>query len=92
MSNRPGRVFVAVYYRLSPPAADLVREHRALRAIARLVLHPMIWSARLVDTSPASTLVLLVTAAGGSGLLCYGIIRRRRDAPRRRLTSPTPRA
>jgi glucose/arabinose dehydrogenase len=77
-SNAPGRALVAIYYRLSPPAADLVREHPALRDVTRFVLRSVIWGARLTDIASTSTLVLLVMVAGGSGLVCYGIARRRR--------------
>jgi glucose/arabinose dehydrogenase len=75
-SNAPGRALVAVYYRLSPPVADLVREHPALRDVTRFVLRPVIWGARLTDISSTSMLVLLVLVAGGSGLVCYGTARR----------------
>jgi glucose/arabinose dehydrogenase len=80
MGNAPGRVFVAAYYSLSPPVADLIREHGALRAVTRLALRPVIWGVRLAETSGTSmgVLLLLSTGAGGSGLLWYGVVRRRR--------------
>src|SRR5262245_2852768 len=64
MISGPGRMFVAVYYRLSPPAAALIREHPALRAATRAALRPVVWGARVADTSPASMAVVLVAIAG----------------------------
>jgi glucose/arabinose dehydrogenase len=81
MNNTPGRAFVVVYYRLSPPAAGLIREHRTLRTLTRLALRPAIWGARFTETAPAAMLVLLSTAIGGGGLLCCRAMRRGRAAP-----------
>jgi glucose/arabinose dehydrogenase len=78
MTSAPGRALVAAYYRVSPPAAELIRGNRALRALTRLALRPTIWGARLAETSPASALILLVTVVGASGLLVYRTARRRR--------------
>jgi hypothetical protein len=78
MTIVPGRVLVAAYYRMSPPAAELIRGNPALRALTRLALRPAIWGARLAETSPAAMLILLVTAVAGSGLLGYRTVRRRR--------------
>jgi hypothetical protein len=69
-------MLVAFYYRLSPPAAALIREHPALRAATRVALRPVIWGARLADTSPALMAVVVVAIAGGGGLLGHGAVRR----------------
>jgi hypothetical protein len=37
-----GRAFVAFYYRHSPPLAKYVSEHRAVRALARAGLYPIV--------------------------------------------------
>jgi len=42
LTNPPGRAFVALYYRLSPPVADLVSQHDALKLLVRLLLTPVI--------------------------------------------------
>ena len=84
LTNAPGRLFVAAYYWASPPLADLIREHRALRAGVRLALRPLTWGVRVMDASPLRLLVLLALAAGGSALLCRGAKRRwiaRRASP-----------
>lgn len=41
LTNAPGRVFVALYYRCSPPLADLIARHTLLRGLARLSLTPV---------------------------------------------------
>jgi glucose/arabinose dehydrogenase len=52
LTNTPGRVFVAAYYRISPSVAALIGRHAVLRALARQALRPAIWGARAVETSP----------------------------------------
>jgi hypothetical protein len=42
LSNLPGRLFVALYYRVSPPIADLIARHALLRGATRLLLVPVI--------------------------------------------------
>lgn len=75
MTSAPGRVFIAAYYWLSPPVADLIRQHDALRAATRLGLRAGLWGTRRIETSPGWMLVLLPVIAGGGGLLGYGAVR-----------------
>jgi hypothetical protein len=42
LTNPPGRLFVAFYYRVSPPLADLIARHESLRGATRLLLAPVI--------------------------------------------------
>ncbi len=35
LNNPAGKVFVAVYYKLSPPMAEFISKHRVLRAVVR---------------------------------------------------------
>jgi hypothetical protein len=56
----PGRLFVATYYTLSPPMADFIAEHQALRAMARTLLWPLITAVEFPGTS-----LLLLAAAWG---------------------------
>lgn len=44
LTNAPGRAFVALYYRLSPPAADFIARHDMLRLLVRLLLTPLIFT------------------------------------------------
>ena len=42
MTNPAGKKFIKLYYRYSPPLADLIRESEALKTISRLLLTPVI--------------------------------------------------
>lgn len=82
LTNAPGRLVVAVYIRLSPPVADLIRDRDALRSAARLALYPAIWTARITETAPAWMLGLAPLIAVGGGLLTYRAVSRfRRSRP-----------
>ena len=49
LTNGPGRWFVELYYRWSPPVADYIRARDALRAVVRWILAPWVaLSERLV--------------------------------------------
>jgi len=60
-----GRLFVEVYYRVSPPLARLITAHETLRAATRVALRPVIWWAGLAVASPEVAYLLLVGGAGG---------------------------
>jgi len=43
LTNPVGRVFVHIYYRVSPPVAGLISRHESLRAITRWLLTPLVY-------------------------------------------------
>ena len=47
-TNKAGKQFLKLYYRLSPRIADSIRNHHILKAYVRSVLKPLILFARLV--------------------------------------------
>jgi uncharacterized repeat protein (TIGR01451 family) len=63
---RPGQRLVAAYYRLSPPIAELIRQHEALRAATRALLWPVVWWTHLALAWPALALAL----GGGTVVSC----------------------
>jgi len=44
LTNSAGRVFVHYYYELSPPVAEYISRHSALRSAARFMLTPVVYS------------------------------------------------
>lgn len=48
LTNGPGRWFVSLYYRHSPPIADYIRHHETLRSAVRIGLYPLIAFSRLM--------------------------------------------
>jgi subtilisin family serine protease len=62
-TNAPGRLLVGSYYQLSPPFAEVVRQHEALRATTRGILRPVVWWAHLALASP-----VLAFSVGAGGL------------------------
>lgn len=75
MQNAPGRAFVAFYYRHSPPAAEFIARHGALRAVARGVLAPVVFAVERPATAAGSVLLALLL-----------LLNLRRAAARRRAT------
>lgn len=45
LTNAVGRQLVAIYYRLSPPLADLIARHEPLRTATRILLTPVVFAA-----------------------------------------------
>lgn len=73
LTNAPGRLFVALYYRVSPPLARVIAEHDLLRAAARGLLVPLI----LAVEYPVPALLLMLLSGGGAG---WRLTRRRQAA------------
>ena len=64
LTNAPGRAFVAMYYRLSPPVAGFIARHAALRLLVRLLLTPIVMA---VAHPAAAGALLLAVACGMAG-------------------------
>jgi hypothetical protein len=43
-TSSPGRAFIGLYYRYSPPAARFISQHEPLRAAVRGALYPVAWA------------------------------------------------
>ena len=72
LTNAPGRLFVALYYRLSPPVARVIGEHEWMRGGVRLLLLPVV----LAVEHPGGALLVLMLSGGGA---VFGLVRRRRS-------------
>jgi len=70
LTHAPGRFLVAAYYRASPPLAEAIRQHEALRATTRGLLRPIVWWVRIALISPA----LATIVAGGAGLGAWALL------------------
>lgn len=62
LTNMPGRAFVALYYRLSPPIADFISEHESARFMIRIMLAPIIFAVKHLSAVLATAAILLLTA------------------------------
>ena len=90
VTHGPGRLLVAAYARLSPPLADVIRRHEALRTAVRAALGPVVWWARLTLAAPALGVLLVGGSAVAGALILVGLPRARRRRARRhgRRTEP----
>jgi hypothetical protein len=82
LTHAPGRLFVAAYYRASPPLAALIRQHQALRVATRGLLWPVVWGAQLALVSPALALALGGGGFGAGAFLLARLHRAWRARPR----------
>jgi hypothetical protein len=79
MPNRIGRAFVKAYYKYSPPMADFIAGHDALRTTVRWCLAPLIAvSWMLLHFGAAPTLLLMGLMFSGMFIIGYRKIRRHR--------------
>ena len=46
LTNPVGKVFVNIYYKISPPVADFIRGHPILKKTVRGILSPLVWIIR----------------------------------------------
>jgi hypothetical protein len=60
LTNAPGRLFVTMYYRYSPPLADYIGRHETLRTILRLGFTPVVYMVKYPRV--ASILFILIVA------------------------------
>ncbi len=63
VTNAPGKMLVAGYYRFSPPVAEFIGQNERFRATTRVLLWPAVWWAHLALASP-----LLAFTLGAAGL------------------------
>jgi len=59
LTNAPGRKFVELYYRYSPPVAELIARHQTLQLVARIILTPIFYAVVYPYTSIAGVCVLI---------------------------------
>ncbi|PKN16311.1 MAG: hypothetical protein CVU66_01410 [Deltaproteobacteria bacterium HGW-Deltaproteobacteria-23] len=61
LTNLPGRVLVATYYKISPPIADFIKEHESARFIVRILLTPVIFAVKHCWLALLAALILALT-------------------------------
>jgi len=47
MTSNIGRAFVNLYYKYSPPVAEVISKNETLKSITRTLLKPIIWGAEV---------------------------------------------
>ena len=65
LTNAPGRLLVALYYRVSPPLAAFIAGHDTLRLVSRWMLTPVVWCVEYGALAGMSLCMLGGMAAAG---------------------------
>lgn len=78
LPNRAGRSFVRLYYRVSPPLAEVISRSEALRAVIRTGLLPLIWLTDTSMKSPSLGLAICLVVLGVLPCPVIWVARRRR--------------
>ena len=64
LTNGPGRAFVTLYYRLSPPMADVIAQHDTMRLMTRWLLTPLVLAVAYPVAAILFILFTLLTVCG----------------------------
>lgn len=70
LTNPVGQALVELYYEISPPVAEFIEEHPALKPIVRVGLAPAV---ALTTVAVSTTLVEKIAIAGGLALVFVGL-------------------
>jgi len=82
LTNPPGKAFVDFYYKVSPPMAEFITEHPALKPVVRAGLVPAIaMSTVAVNTTLAEKMAILSLLVLVSVALAVWVTRRRGKGP-----------
>lgn len=82
LSNGPGREFVRLYYRYSPPIADNLRGHEAMRTAVRWSLWPVVFAVKQPLGAVANVLLVAFLLFGVRRCRSRSISRQRTAAPK----------
>jgi hypothetical protein len=83
-TNPLGSAFVSLYYKVSPPMADFIEKHPALKPIVRAGLMPAVaMSSVALNTTLAEKAAILVAIALFTTVLIMWLVRRTRRLERR---------
>ena len=80
LPKRWGKQFVALYYKYSPPVADMIGQHEILKGVVRVMLYPLLFlSYMLLKATILQQLLFVVSCMFASGMAIF-LIRQQKAA------------
>jgi hypothetical protein len=63
LTNSIGKALVKFYYKVSPPLADYIKEHKTVRKVARFILLPVVYGVKYPEVSILICFSIIVSIA-----------------------------
>ncbi|MFN3471641.1 MAG: CFI-box-CTERM domain-containing protein, partial [Aquificaceae bacterium] len=78
MTSASGRLFVRIYYKISPPIADYIKDNEFLKTLTRYALTPVVYGIKMISQGQTSLLPFSSLLILSSSLIGMILLKRKR--------------